>query len=220
MPPTPELEKTQFFRHFPVPRETEFKLIQYVEMIQESNQRINLVSESTLPHIWSRHILDSAQLLPHIPTAARTLADLGSGAGLPGIVLAIMGVPGVHLVESIGKKASFLQQVAKELNLDIKIIHDRIENIKTRPFDIVTARALKPLPELLKLAKPLINKKSMCLLLKGQKAELELTEARKYWTFACTKTPSLSDPSGMVLKIADLKEINRYGRRISKRNHK
>ncbi len=136
---------------------------------------------------------------------------MGSGAGFPGLVLAIMGTQKVHLVESIGKKANFLRLVIDDLELKATVHQERVESLKGLRFDVVTARALKALPELLRYAKPLMHKDSVCLFLKGQQAEAELTEARKYWTFACEKIVSLSDSSGSVLKISDLKALRPHG---------
>jgi 16S rRNA (guanine527-N7)-methyltransferase len=207
--PDDDKERTAFFSHFlMVSRETAGKLDRYAALLREWNEKFNLVATSTLPSLWSRHFLDSAQLIKYIPASAKTLADMGSGAGFPGLVLSIMGMPEVHLVESIGKKAAFLQAVIDELGLNTTVHLSRVEALRDLHVDIITARALKPLPELLSLAKPLTRNDSFCLFLKGQHADAELTEARKYWTFACEKTPSLSDPSGSVLKISHLKSLH------------
>lgn len=205
-------ERGRFFELVSVPRETGEKLERYATLLQEWNERFNLVAASTLPHVWTRHFLDSAQLMVRIPASARVLADLGSGAGFPGLVLAILGVPEVHLVESIGKKAVFLRAVVEELGLNVTVHQARIEGLRGLKADVVTARALKALPQLLSLAHPLTRKRTICLFLKGQQADVELTEARKYWTFASEKHESLSDPSGTVLKISDLEPKPRHER--------
>jgi 16S rRNA (guanine527-N7)-methyltransferase len=188
------------------PHEVLAKLDRYAELLAEWNQRFNLVAPSTIPHIWSRHFLDSCQLLPLIPETHRILVDLGSGAGFPGLVLAILGVSEVHLVESTGKKAEFLRLVAKTLGLNAVIHQSRAENLRGLKADIITARALAPLNELLPLAVPLMKKDSLCLFLKGQKAEAELTEAKKSWMFDCTRTQSLSDSSGTILAIRNIRK--------------
>jgi 16S rRNA (guanine527-N7)-methyltransferase len=203
-------EREEFLRHFPVSHETLAKLDRYAELLSEWNVKFNLVSENSLAHVWQRHFLDSAQLLPRLLCATRNrdcgsfrqmvIADLGSGAGFPGLVLAIMGVAGIHLIESIGKKADFLRAIAGELSLDVAVEHGRIEDSQLKA-DVVTARALKPLPELLALAKPLMKKDSLCLLLKGRHSDVELTESTKYWKFESETIPSLSDSSGRVLII-------------------
>lgn len=195
----------------PLPRETLAKLERYADMLAEWNERFNLVAGSTLPQIWQRHFLDSAQLMNYLPEGTRRLADIGSGAGFPGLVLAILGVPEVHLIESITKKANFLRAVAEELKLNVTIHNQRAESIRDLLADVVTARAVTALPELLSLAKPLMGKEATALFLKGQNADAELTEARKYWTFRAEKHLSLSDPSGSVLKISDLKILRPHG---------
>ncbi len=210
-------EKTAVLSHFSVPRETEHMLCRYIELLQNWNERINLVAKSSLPHVWSRHVLDSAQLIKYVPQSAKNILDMGSGAGFPGLVLAIMGEPKVHLVESTGKKARFLQTVINDLSLNAVVHHARIESLPGKRFDVITARALKALPELLAYAKPLMHKNSVCLFLKGRHAEAELTEALKYWTFHYETAASLSDLSGSVLKISDLKARSPHGHNHARR---
>ncbi len=196
-------ECQEFLRHFSVSYETRGKFERYAELLGEWNEKFNLVAASTIPHIWQRHFLDSAQLLKFIPTDAKMIADLGSGAGFPGLVLSIMGAPHVRLIESIGKKANFLRTVIDELTLDAEVMQARIEETDLKA-DVITARALKPLPELLKLSKPLMKKDSLCLFLKGQQLDVELTEAAKYWKFDSETIPSLSDSSGSILIVRNL----------------
>ncbi len=186
-------------------REDVRRLERYAELLVEWNSKINLVASGTIPELWRRHFWDSAQLLPLLPPETRRLVDLGSGAGFPGLVLAILGVREVHLVESVGKKAKFLQAVASELAPNVTVHHARIESIRTLRADVVTGRAVTALPDLLSLAKPFWKKETLGLFLKGQKADVELTEASKYWTFNLEKQPSLTDNSGMILMIDDLK---------------
>lgn len=198
-------EKEQFIKLTQAPREAVEKLDLYAELLGEWNQKFNLVAPSTIPHTWSRHFLDSAQLSPMIPKDAGILADLGSGAGFPGLVLSIVGIGHIHLIESTGKKADFLRTVIEKLNLNAVVHQCRVEDLENFKADIITARALAPLKDLLFLASPLAKKNTICLFLKGQKADVELTEAKKYWMFDCVKTQSLSDASGSVLAIRNLK---------------
>ena len=207
-------EQQAFLDACPVPHETIHRLTTYQEMLISWNARINLVAASTLPNIWSRHFLDSAQLMQYIPDTARTLADMGAGAGFPGLVLAIMAQDQkkdlqVHAIESTGKKADFLQAVVDELKLNVVVRRERIEDIKDLKADIVTARALKTLPELLKYANRLIHKDTLCIFPKGKGAPEELTEARKYWTFDLETHPSLSDDSGRVFVMQNLRYKSR-----------
>lgn len=186
------------------------KFESYAALLKEWNEKFNLVASSTLPQLWQRHFMDSAQLFPLLPAHTRCLVDLGSGAGFPGLVLSIMGVPEVHLIESIGKKATFLRAVVQELGLKAVVHQARIESVRDLQADVVTARALTALPTLLSLAKPFMTKESVGLFLKGEKAEAELTQAHKYWTFVCNKNQSLSDPSGVVLQISELKVLQAH----------
>lgn len=207
-------EKSEFIRLTGAPHEAVARLDRYAELLAEWNEKFNLIAPSTLAHIWSRHFLDSAQLLPLLPEKFehQVLVDLGSGAGFPGLVLSIMGVPGVHLIESTGKKAGFLRTVIADLGLKAVVKQCRVEELESFRADIITARALAPLNELLSLAARIAKKETLCLFLKGQKADVELTEARKCWMFDCTKTKSLSDSSGTVLAIRNL----HYATRSSK----
>lgn len=193
-----------------VSHEARAKFQAYAALLKEWNEKFNLVAASTLPQLWRRHFLDSAQLFPLLPPKARRLVDLGSGAGFPGLVLSIMGVPEVHLIESVGKKATFLRAVVQELGLNAVVHQARIESVRDLQVDVVTARALTALPTLLSLAKPFMTKETVGLFLKGEKAEAELTQAHKYWTFVCNKNQSLSDPSGMVLQISELKVLQAH----------
>jgi 16S rRNA (guanine527-N7)-methyltransferase len=198
------LEREEFKKLTNVSRETFLKFEQYEKLLIEWNEKFNLVGESTLSQIWKRHFLDSAQLMNYIPAESKTLIDLGSGAGFPGLVLSLLGLPEVHLVESIGKKANFLRAVANELQLHAVIHHERIENIKDKKFDVITARALKSLSQLLSLSKPLMKQNTTALFLKGSKLNMELTESTKCWKFVSETFQSQSDHSGYVLKITNL----------------
>ncbi len=203
-------DQEAFLKFYSVPQETIHNLSTYQEMLVEWNDRINLVAASTLPTIWTRHFSDSAQLFSHIPDTAKTLADMGAGAGFPGLVLAIMAKGAgrkLHVteIESTGKKADFLQAVTDKLGLNVTICRDRIENIRDLKPDIITARALKALPELLKYANYLVHKDTICLFPKGKALAEELTEARKKWIFKDEIHPSQSDDSGSLLVLKNLR---------------
>lgn len=189
-----------------VPRGTAEKFDRYAALLVEWNAKFNLVAESTLPHLWSRHFLDSAQLVKYLPETPEkpVLVDMGSGAGFPGIVLSILTQAEIHMIESTGKKANFLRTVIDELGLTAQVHQERIEAVKGLKADVITARALALLPELLKHAHRFIKPDSVCLFLKGRNAPEELTEAKKYWTFSDRKYASLTDPSGVVLRLSHL----------------
>ncbi|WP_407190055.1 16S rRNA (guanine(527)-N(7))-methyltransferase RsmG [Bradyrhizobium centrosematis] len=174
----------------PVSHETEARLDRYIELLREWQAKTNLVAPSALPQLWTRHIADSLQLVDLAPTAKRW-ADLGSGGGFPGVVLAcaMAGIPGasVHLVERIAKKAAFLREAIRVTTspgvVHLAEIGDNVDRI-TGPVDCVTARALAPLHQLIGFAEPLMRQGAKVLFLKGQDVEAELTEAAKYWNIA------------------------------------
>lgn len=190
-----------------VSRETWTQLDRFVALVLERQQRMNLIAASTVPHVWTRHVADSLQLLPLAPHARRW-ADLGSGAGFPGLVIAcaLAGTPGasIHLVESTGKKAAFLAEASRELDLPVVVHAERIEAFVAANrihFDVVTARALAPLSRLIDYAIPLLKKGTLGLFPKGQDVEAELTEASKCWNIAAELVPSKTDPRGRIVVV-------------------
>lgn len=172
-------------------------------LLTEANHSMNLVGPSALAEFWPRHAWDSAQLLRHAPDAL-TWADLGAGAGFPGVVLAILlkGREGahVHLVESMAKRCRFLQLAADELALPATAHNARAESLSL-PVDCVTARACAPMVRLLQFARPYLQRGATGLFLKGREVEAELAEAKKLWTYNFSLRPSLSDPSGRVVVV-------------------
>jgi 16S rRNA (guanine527-N7)-methyltransferase len=197
----PPLTSEHFQRLTGVSRETLARLQLYVELLVAWNRRINLVGPRTLGDVWRRHILDSAQLRPLIPPSARILVDLGSGAGLPGLILAILGVPEVHLVEADQRKCAFIREAARVTGTPVTLHAQRLEKITGIHADVVTARAFAPLPNLLDQAENLVDTHSILLFLKGKTVGEELTEAAKGWKMRATLHPSVSDPSGTVLRL-------------------
>ncbi|MET4801908.1 16S rRNA (guanine527-N7)-methyltransferase [Bradyrhizobium sp. LB11.1] len=181
-------DKRDALKLAPVSHETEARLDRYIALLREWQAKTNLVALSTLPNLWTRHIADSLQLVDLAP-AAKRWADLGSGGGFPGIVLAcaMAGTPGasVHLVERIAKKAAFLREAIRVTTspgvVHLAEIGDNVDRI-TGPVDCVTARALAPLHQLIGFAEPLMRLGAKALFLKGQDVEAELTEAAKYWS--------------------------------------
>ena len=190
-----------------VSRETMERLQIYADVLKDWNSRMNLVARSTLEEVWHRHMLDSAQLFPLIPKETKVLVDLGSGAGFPGLVLAIMGVPEVHLIESTGKKASFLRAVAEETAVSVKIHNNRIEAVKPFIADVITARALAPLDKLLGYAQPFSGVDTRHFYLKGQHVGDELTDAHKIWNMKVDRQPSSTDPRGSVLSVCEVSRV-------------
>jgi len=204
----PEFGPGEFASTINVSRETIEHLKLYAEMLVEWNAIHNLVSKSSLPHLWQRHILDSAQLARYIPSNALSLVDLGSGAGFPGLVLAEMfkdrkGFRTV-LYEATGKKCHFLEAVAERLGLEIEIRNARAEAAQPEKFDVITARALAPLPELLSYAQRFFGDNSIALFHKGQNVGVELTNTHKSWKMDAYQHPSISDPRGIILEVREL----------------
>ena len=188
-----------------VSRETLARLKAYVDLLADWNARHNLVAKSTLPDLWHRHFWDSAQLVPHIPAQARTLADLGSGAGFPGLVLALLRPDlAITLHEATTKKCAFLRAAADRVGAKVAIRNSRLEDLPPQAFDVVTARALAPLPELLQYAYPFTDPNSVCLFLKGQNVGAELTEAHKYWNMEASQVPSQTEPSAAIVTVRKL----------------
>ncbi|MEX0808804.1 MAG: 16S rRNA (guanine(527)-N(7))-methyltransferase RsmG [Dongiaceae bacterium] len=207
-----------FLRGLPanVSRETDGDFLtildSYATLLAKWQARINLVGPATLPDLWRRHFLDSAQLLPLIPAplpdgGATTLVDLGSGAGFPGLVLAILRPDlVVTLIESDGRKATFLAEAARATlgpaaKDRVTVLRARAESLDPIPADLVTARALAPLARLLALAEPWLSAETLCLFPKGADAAAELTEAHKGWTMTLAEHPSLTDPRATILEI-------------------
>ncbi len=196
-----------------VSRETLARLKAYVGLLEDWNARHNLVSARSMADVWRRHVWDSAQLAPLIPPNASTLVDLGSGAGFPGLVLALLRDRlQVTLYEATAKKCRFLEEVAARLGLSVEVRNQRIEDAGRQVFDIVTARACAPLERLLSYAQHFAGADTVCLFLKGQTVGSELTQARKSWRVKVTSIPSLTDPSGVVLEVRELTHVHNSAR--------
>lgn len=195
------LTEAGFAAHIAVSADQRERLRAYVELLTKWNQKINLVASSTLADVWRRHILDSAQLFPLFAAGTETLVDLGSGAGLPGLILAILGVPKTHLVESDTRKAAFLREAARITSTPVTIHPVRLEAVPQISADVLTARALAPLSILLEYSSRFLKPGGSCYFLKGQRWATEITEARRHWHFATSEIPSLSEASGIVLKL-------------------
>ena len=236
-----------------VSRETLSRLEAYAALLVKWQAKINLVGPATLPDLWRRHFLDSAQLLPFLgenslpragggsgrgrlgvssdngasgqpppqpspklggggnSSGGSVLVDLGSGAGFPGLVLAIMTDWRVHLIDSDQRKCAFLRQVALETGVNDRVaIHaQRFEAVAAYKADVVTARACAPLDPLLGYALPFLGENGRCLLLKGERVEEELTEAESHWTMRVERRPSVTDRAGAILMIDHIQRRKR-----------
>jgi 16S rRNA (guanine527-N7)-methyltransferase len=196
-----------------VAQETVARLQAYAGLLADWSARINLVASSTLADPWRRHFLDSAQLFPLIPAGAQNLVDLGSGAGFPGLVLAIMGMEGVELVESDARKCAFLREAARIARATVTIRNARIEAVPARPAAVVTARGCAPLDRLLMYSQRFIGDETVCLFAKGEQAGQELAVATQVWDFDVTSYPSRTDPRGVILCLSRVRRRERDGER-------
>jgi len=187
-----------------VSRETLGRLILFAELLGKWQKSINLVGDQSLPDLWRRHMLDSAQLAPHVPKAARVITDLGTGAGFPGLILAVLLDTEINLVESSGKKITFLREAARITGAPVSFYHGRIEKIQLPKSDVIVSRALAPLDKLLGLAAPHLTPGGVCLFLKGRAVDQELTAAQKNWKMHIQQFPSATDPSGKIMLIQDI----------------
>lgn len=213
MTPTRISGPDDFAARFNVSRETIDFLALYAELLVQWQRTINLVAPSTLSDVWHRHFADSAQLLALAPPSALAWIDLGSGAGFPGLVLAIMlqerqGAR-MTLVESDSRKAAFLREVARRTGAPVDIRAERAEKLSTQAkvtaTDVITARALASLDSLLALSRPWFGANTRALFLKGRDAGREIEEARSRWQFDCRREPSLTDAEASVLVIEHLR---------------
>jgi 16S rRNA (guanine527-N7)-methyltransferase len=210
-----DADKARALKLTPVSRETERRLDVFVELLLLWQKKFNLVANSTIPIVWTRHVADSLQLIEHAPDAL-VWADFGSGAGFPGIPIAcaLSDKPGakVHLIESVGKKANFLREVVRATEIPAVVHQIRAEKFGescAETIHAVTARALSPLKTLCDQAVPLIARGDIGLFPKGQDVDTELTEAAKYWTIQASKRPSKTSPEGCIVIIRGLKALRR-----------
>ena len=200
----------EFAAHFDVSRETLEQLETYHALLLKWNPAINLVSKSTIPQIWHRHFADSAQLLSAVPDKVAHWLDIGSGAGFPGLVVAILGqtqIARVTLLESDARKSAFLSTVIRELNLSASVLTSRIEQALPQNADIISARALASMDQLLEFALRHRNANTKCLFLKGQNAELELTAARQNWHMDISMSPSVTSSDAAIVKVANFSRV-------------
>lgn len=181
------------------------RLEEFAALLQRWNARINLVGRADAAEIWRRHILDSIQLQPLVPSGSDAFMDLGTGAGFPGLILAVLTRRPVHLVESDERKAAFLQEAVRLLRIDAIIHARRAESLRVASVHLITARALAPLPHLLTLATPLLAREGTCIFPKGRNVVAELTVARREWHMHVERFPSRTDPDGTILRIREIR---------------
>ena len=193
-----------------VSRETIGALETYVRLLAEASSKQNLIGPKELPYIWVRHIVDSAQLYPYV-CHAHSVTDLGTGAGLPGVVLSLLGVPKMYLIDATQKKCDFLENVSRETNRRFSVMNARVEALKKPPSKMFVSRAMAPLDRLLEWVSPWVKKDHTFVLLKGARALEEVEVAQKKFSFGVKAFPSETDPNAHVVHITNIKKAcSRY----------
>ena len=190
------------------------KLDRYVELLEEWQQKLSLVGPGTMPHIWQRHILDSAQLMPLVKPETGAIMDIGSGAGFPGLVLAILYgerlKKPLQLVESDGRKCQFLKEVITNTGINARVIHNRVEELASHWPATITARAVAPLEKLLNWTAKQHHPGLTCVFMKGKKAKEELTKCKNYQKInpkmRFDSIPSVTHPDGVILRISGFRK--------------
>lgn len=196
-----------------VSRETLERFQKYADLLAHWQRRINLVSSASLNDLWKRHFLDSAQMKRCLPEKSRQIWDIGTGAGFPGLVLAILGVPGISLIESDARKCAFLREAARVTEAPVSIVNARAEELYDREElserpDVVLARALAPADKFLDIVSKSILCHTYCILLKGERYEEELSAARDRWIFEHEVRRSMTHPNGVVLSLRKIRHRN------------
>jgi 16S rRNA (guanine527-N7)-methyltransferase len=187
-----------------VSRETQASIDRFVGLLLRWNRTVNLISRATEANVYQRHVADSLQLAPLIsPLPARAI-DLGSGAGFPGLVLSLATGVTFELVEADQRKAAFLREAARITEAPVTIRNTRVESARLPPARLITSRALAPLPDLLRLAFPLLTPDGVCLFPKGAGIEDELTAAGSQWQMRVERLPSQTEPSATILRISEI----------------
>jgi 16S rRNA (guanine527-N7)-methyltransferase len=201
---TASMTAKEFARTTGTSAETVERIGRYVELLGKWQKKINLVGRETLQDVWRRHVLDSAQIASHISKLHGKIADMGSGAGFPGMVLAIVTNKHIHLIESDARKCAFLSEAARVTEAPVTIINGRVESVTEIKFDVVIARAVAPLNELIALARPILEPGGCCFFFKGQRVNDELTEALKHWKMFVARIASVTDPGAVILKLENI----------------
>jgi 16S rRNA (guanine527-N7)-methyltransferase len=195
-----------FTKYVGVSRETFARLGDYVELLEKWQKSINLIGTATIHTVWVRHIIDSAQLIRYIDPADKVV-DIGSGAGFPGLVIAIMGIKNVTLVESDARKVAFLREAARVTQTEVVIINKRVESIDLKQYYLIIARGFAPLQAMIAMFSHALNVNHKLLLLKGKSYNSEIDAARKQWSFDYEAIPSATDKDGVILSMQNFKKV-------------
>ena len=200
------MKKNEFVKSLNVSRETLNGFYEYETLLSKWNEKINLVSKNTLVDIWERHFLDSGQIIKHVEASGKRWVDVGSGAGFPGLVVALLLRDrkidcDLVLVEKNPKKGFFLSEVIRKLKLSVEVVNDNIDTLEPLNADILTARAFSELNNLIEIAFRHRKKEGICLFLKGENYRMELDKTLNYWFFDYDIVDSLSSSSGKIIRV-------------------
>ena len=201
------MDKSAVIKKYNLSRKQIDLIDSYILKLTKSNQIHNLVGPSTIDVVWDRHINDSLQLSEFILKKNASIIDLGTGAGLPGMILHIFGYSNILLIDSKMKKINFIKEFASEHNLEIKTICTRVEKIKNQKFDFIICRAFAPLIKLLNYSRFFTKKNTSLLFLKGRSVKKEIEDAKKYFNLEYNLYQSKSEGDGFVLKINKFKKL-------------
>jgi len=180
----------------------------YVSMLLQENEKYNFIGKSTIDQIWNRHILDCAQLIKFVQNPQKKFADLGSGAGLPGMVLSILGLKEIHLVEKSFRKADFLRKIKTISPNRVFVQQAKLEELENINFDCIMSRALAPLDKLLEYCQKFLKKDGYCLFLKGKNLPLEISQAKQKFSFEFELFPSLTSKESNIIRITKISNLN------------
>ena len=203
------MKRNEFIKSLNVSRETLKGFYEYKTLLSKWNEKINLVSKNTLVDIWERHFLDSGQIIKHVEASGKRWVDVGSGAGFPGLVVALLLRDrkidcNLVLVEKNPKKGFFLNEVIRKLNLNVEVVSDNIYTLEPLNADILTARAFSELNNLIEISFRHRKKEGLCLFLKGENYRFELDKTLNYWFFDYDVVDSLSNPSGKIIRVKNI----------------
>ena len=203
------MKKNDFIKSFDVSRETLKSFCEYEALLSKWNKKINLVSKNTLVDIWERHFLDSGQIIKHVEASGKRWIDVGSGAGFPGLVVALLLrdrkiACDLVLVEKNPKKGFFLNEVIRKLNLSVEVVNDSIDTLEPLNADILTARAFSELNNLIEIAFRHRKREGICLFLKGENYRIELDKTLNYWFFDYDVFDSLSSSYGKIIRVKNI----------------
>jgi len=202
------ISKEKIIENFRLTSKQSYKIDQYIHEINDYNSHTNIVGKSTLIDPWNSHISDSIQICNFINNKQSSILDMGTGAGIPGLILAVCNFTDVSLVDSNSKKIEFIKNVCSKLNIKVNIYHQRVESLNNRKFDYLVSRALANLNKLFFYSQKLSDNNTVLIFLKGKRVKDEINEASKCWKFHHELHKSISDKRGKIVIVKGLKKIN------------